>query len=191
MQIFPVNWPALTKGGSPATNYQLLPGDRLYIQSNPYITDYNRLNQFLAPIERVFGFTLLGAATVSSVEAAGHGGTGGEIRNRSRSSSRQGQSLPASHHNRISQKSAASILAFCRRGRRIPWQYRASNQRITQCYLRRSVRGLLREGNRDRYAHSPSCPSRTEEHARARGCEWGCRRIASSLLAGRTRPQLL
>jgi hypothetical protein len=69
----------LTKGGSPATNYQLLSGDRLYIQSNPYITAYNRLNQFLSPIERVFGFTLLGAATVSSVEAASHGGTAGGI----------------------------------------------------------------------------------------------------------------
>lgn len=77
MQIFPVNWPALTMGGSPATNYQLLPGDRLYIESNAYILAYNRLNQFLSPFERIFGFTLLGAATASSVEAVGHPGTTG------------------------------------------------------------------------------------------------------------------
>jgi polysaccharide biosynthesis/export protein len=72
MQIFPVNWPALTKGGSPGTNYQLLPGDRLYIQSNPFITANNRLSQFFAPIETAFGFTLLGAATSLSVEEAVH-----------------------------------------------------------------------------------------------------------------------
>lgn len=88
MQIFPINWPALTEGGSPATNYQLLPGDRLFVQSNPLIKANNRLNQFFAPIERVLGFTLLGSATVSSVEgtilefkngtaSGGIGGTGG------------------------------------------------------------------------------------------------------------------
>jgi polysaccharide export outer membrane protein len=77
MQVFPVNWPALTQGGSPATNYQLLPGDRLFVQSNPLMTANNRLNQFFAPIERVMGFTLLGAATVSSVENVGRGSGGG------------------------------------------------------------------------------------------------------------------
>jgi polysaccharide export outer membrane protein len=85
MQILPVNWPAITQGGSPATNYQLLPGDRLFVQSNPLIMANNRLNQFFSPIERVFGFTLLGTATVSSIEAlsrsSGGGGTGvGTIR---------------------------------------------------------------------------------------------------------------
>ncbi|HWG42140.1 MAG TPA: polysaccharide biosynthesis/export family protein [Gemmataceae bacterium] len=80
MQMFPINWPALTQGGSPATNYQLLPGDRLYVQSNPLMRANNRLNQFFAPIERVFGFTLLGAATASSVGQVGKGtgsGAGG------------------------------------------------------------------------------------------------------------------
>ena len=87
MQMFPVNWPALTQGGSPATNYQLMPGDRLYVQSNPLLMANNRLNQFFSPIERVLGFTLLGSSTVSSVDATilqlktgtvtGFGGTGG------------------------------------------------------------------------------------------------------------------
>ena len=87
MQIFPINWPALTQGGSPATNYQLLPGDRLFVQSNPWIKANNRLNQFFSPIERVLGFTLLGTSTVSSVEetilefktgiVGGVGGVGG------------------------------------------------------------------------------------------------------------------
>lgn len=68
-QIFPVDWIALTKGGSPATNYQLLPGDRLYIASNPLLLANNRLNQFLQPLERVFGFTLLGTSVVSSINS--------------------------------------------------------------------------------------------------------------------------
>ncbi|HEY7159171.1 MAG TPA: polysaccharide biosynthesis/export family protein, partial [Gemmataceae bacterium] len=78
MQIFPVDWPALTQGGSPATNYQLLPGDRLFVQSNPLISVSNRMSQLFMPIERVMGITLLGAATVSSVEAIkSAGGAGG------------------------------------------------------------------------------------------------------------------
>ena len=68
MQMFPINWPALTQGGSPATNYQLMPGDRLYVQSNPLLKANNRLGQFLAPIERALGFELLGASGVSSIQ---------------------------------------------------------------------------------------------------------------------------
>jgi polysaccharide export outer membrane protein len=68
-------------GGSPATNYQLFPGDRLYIQSNCLITLNNRLAQLFAPLERVFGITLLGSATVNAVRNAltkgGAGAPGG------------------------------------------------------------------------------------------------------------------
>ncbi len=71
-QVFPINWPAIVKGGSPATNYQLFPGDRLYVQSNPLIALNNRLNQLWAPImttfNNAFGLTLLGTSTVGSIE---------------------------------------------------------------------------------------------------------------------------
>jgi polysaccharide biosynthesis/export protein len=69
MQVFPVNLPAIVQGGSPATNYQLMPGDRLFVQSNPLIKGNNRLNQFLAPIERSIGFLLLGTSAVQSIES--------------------------------------------------------------------------------------------------------------------------
>jgi polysaccharide export outer membrane protein len=69
-QILPVNWPALTMGGSPATNYQLFPGDRVYIKANPLITLNNRMAQLFAPIERALGITLLGSATVNAVTNA-------------------------------------------------------------------------------------------------------------------------
>jgi polysaccharide biosynthesis/export protein len=70
MQILPVDWGALTMGGSPATNYQLFPGDRVYIQANWLICLNNRMAQLFAPIERVFGITLLGSATVNAVTNA-------------------------------------------------------------------------------------------------------------------------
>ncbi len=69
-QILPVNWPALSMGGSPETNYQLFPGDRIYIRANPLITINNRMAQVLAPVERALGITLLGATTVNAVTNA-------------------------------------------------------------------------------------------------------------------------
>lgn len=71
-QVFPINWPAIVKGGSPATNYQLFPGDRLYVQSNPLIALNNRLMQAWAPVmttfNNMFGLTVLGSSTVGSIE---------------------------------------------------------------------------------------------------------------------------
>jgi protein involved in polysaccharide export with SLBB domain len=68
-QILPVDWVALTEGGSPATNYQLLPGDRLYVDSNPLLKANIRLEQVLAPIQTGFGFTLLGTSVLSSIKS--------------------------------------------------------------------------------------------------------------------------
>ena len=64
--VLPVDWKAITQAGNTTTNYQLLPGDRIYISSDCLITAYNYLDKILAPIERVFGVTLLGTTTVQS-----------------------------------------------------------------------------------------------------------------------------
>src|SRR5262249_18276970 len=37
MQILPVDWLAITQGGATTTNYQLFPGDRVYVQSDCFI----------------------------------------------------------------------------------------------------------------------------------------------------------
>lgn len=66
-QILPVDWRAVTEAGQTATNYQIFPGDRIYVQSNHLIRLDNRLAQLLAPVERLLGFTLLGATTWNSV----------------------------------------------------------------------------------------------------------------------------
>jgi polysaccharide export outer membrane protein len=76
-QILPVDWQAVLMG-STCTNYQIFPGDRIFVDSNCLIKIDNRLAQFLAPIERIFGVTLLGSATVNSIRNSGTGtGNGG------------------------------------------------------------------------------------------------------------------
>lgn len=64
--ILPVDWEAIVMNGQTATNYQILPGDRVYIASNKLIAFNNYLTQVLAPVEQLLGVTLLGNFTVRS-----------------------------------------------------------------------------------------------------------------------------
>lgn len=66
-QILPVDWKEVTKGGATATNYQVLPGDRIFIAENKLIALDAALNQAIAPFERIFGVTLLGTQTVQTI----------------------------------------------------------------------------------------------------------------------------
>jgi len=63
-QILPVNWQAIVKGARTATNYQLLPGDRLFIAEDKIIAIDTLITKVLAPFERVVGFNLLTAQTI-------------------------------------------------------------------------------------------------------------------------------
>ena len=58
------------------TNYQLMPGDRVYVKADHWISTDAWINKRLAPIERVLGATLLGSETVNSIRSRGTG-TGG------------------------------------------------------------------------------------------------------------------
>ncbi len=62
-QILPVDWRAITEAGSTLTNYQLFPGDRVFIAANPIIAFDNWLSIVLAPVERVLGVTFLATET--------------------------------------------------------------------------------------------------------------------------------
>ena len=42
-QVLPVDWRAITEGGSTATNYQLFPGDRVIVMANRLIEFDNQL----------------------------------------------------------------------------------------------------------------------------------------------------
>jgi polysaccharide export outer membrane protein len=67
-KILPVDWCGLTERGSAATNYQIYPNDRIFVQSDALIRTDTLLAKFLSPIQRVFGATLLGATTVNTIK---------------------------------------------------------------------------------------------------------------------------
>ena len=67
-QVLPVDWDAISRGAATATNYQLLPGDRLFIAENHLVAWSNLTSIFLNPFERVIGFSLLGAQTVQTLQ---------------------------------------------------------------------------------------------------------------------------
>jgi polysaccharide export outer membrane protein len=63
-QILPVDYAAVTRGGSTSTNYQLFPGDRLYIAEDQAVALNNWLGKLLSPFERVAGAATLSASTI-------------------------------------------------------------------------------------------------------------------------------
>lgn len=75
-QILPVDWRAITEQGDPGTNYQLLPGDRVFVKAYPLVTADTTLARVIAPIERLLGVTLLGSGTVRSFGSNNNSGTG-------------------------------------------------------------------------------------------------------------------
>lgn len=66
-QILPVNWDAIVQGGATGTNYQVLPGDRIFIGEDKMVAFDTFVNKLTAPFERMFGFTLLGTQTVQQI----------------------------------------------------------------------------------------------------------------------------
>ena len=64
-QILPVDWYAVTECGSASTNFQLLPGDRLFIVEDHMVAFDNKLAKVFAPFERMMGFSLLSVGTAT------------------------------------------------------------------------------------------------------------------------------
>ncbi len=52
-----------------ATNYQVLPGDRIFIAQDHMIALDSFVNKMLNPFERMFGTTLLGAQTIQNLRS--------------------------------------------------------------------------------------------------------------------------
>jgi len=63
--ILPVDWVDITAYGKPDTNYQLLPGDRVFVQEDRFLALDGTLARVFAPFERIMGFSILGASTVT------------------------------------------------------------------------------------------------------------------------------
>ncbi|MEX0977577.1 MAG: polysaccharide biosynthesis/export family protein [Pirellulales bacterium] len=74
--ILPVNWKEITQGAATATNYQVLPGDRIFIAEDKLIAIDSALNRMIAPFERMFGVTLLGTQAIQTINRFPQGGQG-------------------------------------------------------------------------------------------------------------------
>lgn len=70
-QILAVNWEDITRGASTATNYQLMPGDRVFIAEDPLIKFDAVVSRVTRPFERLFGFVALGTNTLNRIERFG------------------------------------------------------------------------------------------------------------------------
>ncbi|HEX4608450.1 MAG TPA: polysaccharide biosynthesis/export family protein [Urbifossiella sp.] len=70
-QILPVDWCGITQRGQVKTNYQLLPGDRVYILSQPLTKFDTYLARVYAPIQRTMGVAIYGATTYRSFATLG------------------------------------------------------------------------------------------------------------------------
>ena len=72
-QILAINWVDITTCAGTQSNYQILPGDRIYVQADKWITFDSVVAKITSPFERMLGLTLLGNSTVRSVQF-GHRG---------------------------------------------------------------------------------------------------------------------
>jgi len=78
-QIMPIDWRGMTQRGDFRTNYQLMPGDRLYVAEDRLVAIDTALAKMFSPVERIFGVTLLGVQTGNAFATYGQsrGGGGG------------------------------------------------------------------------------------------------------------------
>lgn len=76
-QILPVDYEAVTRGASVATNYQIMPGDRLFIAEDRNTALANFLGKVISPFERVAGFAGLTASTIRNYSVPFNSTSGG------------------------------------------------------------------------------------------------------------------
>jgi polysaccharide biosynthesis/export protein len=65
VQVLPVKWEDITAQASANTNYQILPGDRVFIAEDKLIAFDTGLAKLIAPMERIMGFSVFGVGTVT------------------------------------------------------------------------------------------------------------------------------
>jgi polysaccharide export outer membrane protein len=75
----PVDWIGITKRGEMQTNYQILPGDRIYVMAEPIQRVDFVLSKWLSPVQRLFGAALLSSETINSIRM-GRTATSGVVR---------------------------------------------------------------------------------------------------------------
>lgn len=80
-QILPVDWLAVSQRGDVGTNYQMMPGDRLYVSEDKLVALDTKMGKLFSPLERLFGITLLGTNTASRVVFFQQNGQNGGFNN--------------------------------------------------------------------------------------------------------------
>jgi polysaccharide export outer membrane protein len=65
LQIMPVDWQTVSAFGGAGTNYQLMPGDRVFVAEDHLVAFDTSLAKLFAPLERAMGFTLLATGTAT------------------------------------------------------------------------------------------------------------------------------
>ena len=83
-QILDVHWEAIAAEGVTTTNYQIFPGDRIYVKADHLIATDNLLGKLFAPVERTMGLILLSVGAAQRIDfysqgpnSGGFGGGGG------------------------------------------------------------------------------------------------------------------
>lgn len=70
-QIMPVDWLGITQRGDVSTNYQIMPGDRIYVAEDCLVAIDTTLAKIISPIERVLGVTILGTSAANGIDTFG------------------------------------------------------------------------------------------------------------------------
>jgi len=69
-QILEVDWHGITAMAEARTNYQILPGDRVFVAEDKLVAFDSALSKLIAPVERIMGFTILGASTATRLSGS-------------------------------------------------------------------------------------------------------------------------
>lgn len=78
-QIMPIDWLGISQRADVTTNYQLMPGDRLYVAQDRLVALDTALAKLISPIERLLGVTLLGTQTANRITTYGQTNQGNFI----------------------------------------------------------------------------------------------------------------
>ena len=70
-QILPVDWDAITQGAATGTNYQLMPGDRVFIAQDDMIFVSTVMGKIIAPFERLGGIMSLSTSVIRGYQTMG------------------------------------------------------------------------------------------------------------------------
>jgi protein involved in polysaccharide export with SLBB domain len=67
-QVLPVDFEAITREASTGTNYQLMPGDRVFISQDRIVAVDALISKIINPVERMVGFSFLGGQTIQLLQ---------------------------------------------------------------------------------------------------------------------------